>query len=330
MASSFFSSPITSVLISDDVNQRCVDILTNNGLRVVKNTKLTAGELKEQVKHFDALVVRSATKVTREVIESGLASLKLIARAGTGVDNIDVDAASGHGILVMNTLGSNTISATELTCAHICALSRQLTLAAQSMKDGKWERSKFLGSELSGKTLAVIGLGRIGKEVATRMQSFGMRTIGYDPITTASDAAKSSIEFLSLDEIWPQADYITIHVPLLAETKYLIDASVLAKCKRGVKVVNCARGGIVSEEALLEALTSGQCGGAALDCFEQEPSKNMALIGHVNVICTPHLGASTAEAQNRVALDIAEQIVKFAKNQQLIGGVNADKLVKLV
>jgi D-3-phosphoglycerate dehydrogenase len=268
------------------------------------------------------LVVRSATKVTAEVLASAGENLKLVARAGTGVDNIDVEAASRLGVLVMNAVGSNTISAAELTCSMISGLSRNLGLANSSMKQGKWERSKFMGSELYGKTLAVLGLGRIGREVASRMRAFGMRIVGYDPIVTAEQAAAFDIEFLSLEQIWPVADYITIHVPLLAETKNLINRSVMAQCRRGFRVVNCARGGIIEEADLLEALQSGQCGGAGLDVFAEEPTKNFDLINHPNVLCTPHLGASTTEAQNRVALDIAEQIVKFVKHGKLEGGVS--------
>ncbi len=245
-----------------------------------------------------------------------------MARAGTGVDNIDVEAASRLGVLVMNAVGSNTISAAELTCSMIMGLSRNLGLANSSMKAGKWERSKFMGSELFGKTLAVLGLGRIGREVASRMRAFGMRIVGYDPIVTAEQAASFDIEFLSLEQIWPVADYITIHVPLLAETRNLINRHVIAQCKRGFRVVNCARGGIIDEADLLEALQSGQCAGAGLDVFAEEPTQNFDLINHPNVLCTPHLGASTTEAQNRVALDIAEQIVKFVKHGRLEGGVS--------
>lgn len=200
---------------------------------------------------------------------SAASNLKLVARAGTGVDNIDVGAASELGVLVMNAVGSNTISAAELTCAMISSLARNLSLADRSMKDGKWERSKFMGTELYGKTLAILGLGRIGREVAVRMQAFGMKVIGYDPIVTAEDAAKFNIEFKSLEDIWPVADYISIHVPLMPETKDLINAGVLAKCKRGFRLVNCARGGIVQEADLLEAIKSGQCAGAGLDVFSE-------------------------------------------------------------
>lgn len=320
------SNDIKSILITDDVNQKCVDILSNNGFNVTKNIKLTKDELLEEVKKYDCLVVRSATKVTADVLGSAAENLKLVARAGTGVDNIDVDFATEKGILVMNALGSNTISAAELTCAMISAVARHLPQANMSMKEGKWERSKFLGTELYGKTLAVVGLGRIGREVASRMRSFGMEIIGYDPMVSAADAEKHNIKFMGLEEIWPVADYITIHVPFMESTKNLMCEQVFAKCKKGFKLINCARGGIVNETDLLSALNDEKCGGAALDVFEQEPPKCMDLVKHPKFICTPHLGASSVEAQNRVATDIAEQIVKFAKLNKLEGGVNIDKL----
>lgn len=319
---------IKSILISDDVNQKCVDILENNKFAVTKNIKLTKTELLNEVKNYDCLIVRSATKVTSEVLASAASNLKLVARAGTGVDNIDVDFATEKGILVMNALGSNTISAAELTCSMISALARHLPQANASMKEGKWERPKFLGTELYGKTLAVVGLGRIGREVANRMRSFGMEIIGYDPMVSAADAEKHSIKFMELEDLWPVADYITIHVPLMDSTKNLMNSQVFAKCKKGFKLINCARGGIVCEKDLLAALNDQSCSGAALDVFEQEPPKEMDLIQHPKFICTPHLGASSVEAQNRVATDIADQIVKFVKLNKLEGGVNIDKLKK--
>lgn len=319
---------IKNILITDDVNEKCVQILENNDFKVVKNTKLSKEELLNEIKNYDCLVVRSATKVTSDVLTSGAKNLKLVARAGTGVDNIDVNAATNMGILVMNAVGSNTISAAELTCAMISSIARHLPQANASMREGKWERSKFLGTELYGKTLAVVGLGRIGREVAVRMRSFGMRIIGYDPIVTAEEAARHNIEFFSLEQIWPLADYITIHVPLLDETKNLVNSQVMSQCKRGFKLVNCARGGIVDERALLDALNSGQCGGAGLDVFDEEPPKNLDLVRHPAVVSTPHLGASSVEAQNRVAVDIAEQIVRYVRQNKLEGGVNADKLNK--
>ena len=302
--------------------------------------------------------MRSATTVSSDVLKSGVEerNLKLVARAGTGVDNIDVSRATENGVLVMNAVGSNTISAAELTCAMIMNLARRLPQANMSMKEGKWERSKFQGIELFGKTLAIIGLGRIGKEVCIRMKSFGMHVIGYDPIMTAQQAADMGVEFKALDEIWPVADFITIHVPLMPETKGFINESVFNKCKKGFRIINCARGGIIDEADLVKALANGHCAGAGIDVFAevwfdfselfafssqafltsltstlfslQEPTKNFELVNHPNVVCTPHLGASSVEAQNRVAVDIAEQIVKCVRTGVIEGGVNLTELRK--
>lgn len=222
----------------------------------------------------------------------------------------------------MNTPNANTLSAAEHTCALICSLSRSIPSACASIKSGVWERSKYMGEELFGKTLAIIGLGRIGREVAHRMQSFSMKTIGYDPLVTAEQSSTFGVEYFQLEELWPQADYITIHVPLISETKYLINFETLSKCKRGVRIVNVARGGIVDENGLLKALESGQCGGAALDVFEEEPPKDFQLIQHEHVIATPHLGANTKEAQKRVAIELAEQIRDFKLGHSLVGVVN--------
>jgi len=312
---------IHRVLISDDIDGICVDILKAAGVEVTLNPKLSKDQLLKEIETYDALIVRSATKVTKEVIEAGK-NLKLIGRAGTGVDNIDVDEASKRGIVVMNTPAGNSRSAAELTCAMIMGLARHLAPAYASMKAGKWDRKSFMGTEVYGKTLAVIGLGRIGREVADRMRAFGMKTIGYDPIITAEQSKSFGVEWLPLEIIWPQADYITVHVPLLPETENLINASVFAKCKKGVYVINCARGGIIEENDLLEALKNEQCAGAGLDVYLEEPPKNTPLIEHPKVLCTPHLGASTLEAQQRVAGEIAEQIVAVNRRQAILGVVN--------
>lgn len=282
-------------------------------------------ELIAEIKNYDGLVVRSATKVTADVINAA-SNLKIIGRAGTGVDNVDVDSATRKGVIVMNTPSGNTISAAELTCALLMSLSRNVPQAAMSMKQGNWDRKKFMGAELYGKVLGIVGLGRIGKEVATRMQSFGMRTIGYDPITPPEVSAGWGVEQMSLEQLWPQCDYITVHTPLMPSTVGLLNDESFAKCKKGVKVVNCARGGIIDEAALLRALESGQCGGAGLDVFVEEPPKDRALVDHPNVISCPHLGASTKEAQARCGEDIALQIVDMVNGKKLIGAVNAQVL----
>ncbi|XP_034740947.1 D-3-phosphoglycerate dehydrogenase [Etheostoma cragini] len=315
---------IKTVLISESVDPRCKTILEENGIRVTEKQNMKKDELMAEIKDYDGLVVRSATKVTADIINA--ANLKIIGRAGTGVDNVDVDAATKKGIIVMNTPSGNTISAAELTCALLMSLSRNVPQAAMSMKQGSWDRKKFMGAELYGKVLGIVGLGRIGKEVASRMQSFGMRTIGYDPITPPEVTASWGVEQMSLEQLWPQCDYITVHTPLMPSTVGLLNDETFAKCKKGVKVVNCARGGIIDEDALVRALESGQCGGAGLDVFVEEPPKNRSLVDHPNVISCPHLGASTKEAQARCGEDIALQIVDMVKGKKLVGAVNAQVL----
>uniref|UniRef100_A0A8C1V6J7 D-3-phosphoglycerate dehydrogenase n=1 Tax=Cyprinus carpio TaxID=7962 RepID=A0A8C1V6J7_CYPCA len=317
---------VKRVLISESVDPCCKTILQENGIEVTQKQQMTKEELIAEIQNYDGLVVRSATKVTADVVNAG-SNLKIIGRAGTGVDNVDVDAATKRGIIVMNTPSGNTISAAELTCALLMSLSRHIPQAVMSMKDGKWDRKKFMGAELYGKVLGIVGLGRIGKEVATRMQSFGMKTIGYDPITPPEVSASWGVEQMSLEELWPQCDYITVHTPLMPSTTGLLNDTSFAKCKKGVKVVNCARGGIIDEAALLRALESGQCGGAGLDVFVEEPPTGRALVSDPNVISCPHLGASTKEAQARCGKEIALQIVDMATGKALVGAVNAQVLV---
>uniref|UniRef100_A0A672YKF2 phosphoglycerate dehydrogenase n=1 Tax=Sphaeramia orbicularis TaxID=375764 RepID=A0A672YKF2_9TELE len=312
---------VQSVLISESVDPRCRSILEENGIRVTEKHNMKKDELIAEIKDYDGLVVRSATKVTSDIINAA-SNLKIIGRAGTGVDNVDVDAATKKGIIVMNTPSGNTISAAELTCALIMSLSRHVPQAVMSMKAGNWDRKKFMGAELYGKVLGIVGLGRIGKEVASRMQSFGMRTIGYDPITPPEVATSWGVEPMSLEQLWPQCDYITVHTPLMPSTVGLLNDETFAKCKKGVKVVNCARGGIIDEAALLRALESGQCGGAGLDVFIEEPPKDRSLVNHPNVVSCPHLGASTKEAQARCGQDIAQQIVDMVNGKNLVGAVS--------
>ncbi|XP_034042329.1 D-3-phosphoglycerate dehydrogenase [Thalassophryne amazonica] len=316
---------IRNVLISESVDPLCRQILEENGVQVTEKHNMKKDELIAEIKDFDGLIVRSATKVTADIIDAA-ANLKIIGRAGTGVDNVDVDAATKKGIIVMNTPNGNTVSAAELTCAMVMSLARYVPQATMSMKAGNWDRKKYMGAELYGKTLGIIGLGRIGKEVASRMQSFGMKTIGYDPITPSEVSASWGVEHMPLDQLWPQCDYITVHTPLMPSTLGLLNDETFAKCKKGVKVVNCARGGIIDEAALLRALESGQCGGAGLDVFVEEPPKDRSLVDHPNVVSCPHLGASTKEAQVRCGQDIALQIVDVVKGKGLAGAVNAQAL----
>uniref|UniRef100_T1JEE0 D-3-phosphoglycerate dehydrogenase n=1 Tax=Strigamia maritima TaxID=126957 RepID=T1JEE0_STRMM len=295
------------VLISDPISQCCIDILKENNIDVTYKPKLPLEEILKEIPEYEILIVRSGTKVTKEVLNVA-SKLILVGRAGTGVDNVDLDTATRKGVVVMK----------QCTWRKH---NKDIPQACSSMKLSKWERSLFMGTEIHGKTLAIVGLGRVGREVAFRMQAFGMKTIGYDPIVTPEAAKSFGVELFCLEELWPLADFITLHVPLDAQTKHLINDDVFDKCRRGVRVINVARGGIVSEQALLNALQSNKCAGAALDVFAEEPPQNVALIQHPKVICTPHLGANTNEAQLEVSKQMAKQIVEFVNHKALIGVV---------
>lgn len=310
------------ILISDQLEQSCIDILTREHFEVDVRPGISPEDLRKRIGEYDGLVVRSQTKVTAEII-SAATSLQVIGRAGTGVDNIDVDAATRRGILVMNTPGGNTVSAAEHTVSMMMALARNIPQAYASLLRGEWERKRYIGTEVFEKTLGVIGLGKIGREVAARAVGLGMRVIGYDPVIGADAAARQHIELVSLEEIYHRSDFITVHTPLTEETKGLLNDETIALCKRGVRIVNCARGGIVDEAALLRALESGHVGGAAIDVFEQEPPKGNPLLRHDRVIATPHLGASTEEAQEKVAIQIAHQIVDALTGRAFTGVVNS-------
>lgn len=270
---------------------------------------------------YDALVIRSATIVTAAVLAAAK-KLKVVGRAGVGLDNVDIPAATRSGVIVMNTPDGNTISAAEHTVALILALARKIPQAHQSLKEKKWERNKFMGMELYGKTLGVIGLGRIGFEVAKRCRSFEMRILAYDPYATPEKAALVGAELTTVDEILAQADIITVHVPKTKETTNLINAETLKKCKKGVRFVNVARGGIYNEADLAEALKSGQVGGAGIDVFSEEPPTGNPLLDADNVVLTPHLGASTEEAQVNVADVVAKQIVDALHGRTIANAVN--------
>jgi D-3-phosphoglycerate dehydrogenase len=292
------------------------DSLAEEGINILKSSKdfivdvkvgLKPPDLKVIVGDYDALVVRSATKVTQEVIEAG-AKLKLIGRAGVGLDNVDLKAATAKGIIVMNTPGGNTISTAEHTMSMILSLSRSIPQADQSMKKNEWRRKDFMGVELYNKTIGIIGLGRIGIEVAKRCLSFGMRVKAYDPFLSKEVADQLGVELMKLDELYKSADYITVHVPLTEETKGMISDKQFEVMKPGARVINCARGGIIDEAALARALESGKVAGAALDVYVEEPPKDLKLAKFNNVVLTPHLGASTEEAQINVAIEVAHQI----------------------
>lgn len=314
------------ILISDSIDKSCVAILERFGYEVTHKPGMTADQIKNEIANYNALIVRSETKVSADLIAS-MKEMEIIGRAGTGVDNIDVNAATRRGIIVMNTPGGNTISAAEHTMALMLSMCRSIPQANISLREAKWERKKFQGTELSGKTLGVVGLGKIGREVASRSKAFGMRIIGYDPLLSDDAASKLGIELTDLDKLFSDSDIITLHVPLSSETKYLISSQTLKKCKDGVKIINCARGGIIKESDLVEAIDSGKVSAAAIDVFEKEPPDfSQRIFNHPKVICTPHLGASTEEAQEKVAIQIAEQIHDFFRHKKMYGVVNASGL----
>lgn len=297
------------VIVSDPISETGLRALhAHPDFDVKQRTDLTAEELTDQIKDYDALIVRSRTKVTAELIQAA-DRLKVIARAGVGVDNINIDAATEKGIIVINAPAGNTIAATEHTLAMMLALARNIPQAYDSLTSGQWERKRFKGVELYQKTLGIIGMGRIGTEVAKRAKSFQMNILGYDPFLTEDRAKKLGIMKAGLGEIAEKADFITVHTPLTAETRGLINAEYLAKTKKGVRLINCARGGIIDEQALVDAVNSGHVAGAAIDVFEHEPPENTELTHHPNIIVTPHLGASTEEAQEKVAQSVSEEIV---------------------
>ena len=317
------------VLVSDTISDKGLEILKSSpALEVTYKPGLKEAELAAEIPGYDALVIRSGSKVTAQVIEAshaGGGKLKVIGRAGIGVDNVDVPAASKRGIVVMNTPTGNAVTTAEHAISLIFSVARRVPQATASMKQGKWEKTKFSGRELAGKTLGVLGLGNIGRIVADRAKGLKMNVVAYDPVLSADRAAALGVELVSLDELWSRADVITAHTPLTAETKGLVNDASIAKMKKGVLLVNAARGGIYDEGALLRGLESGKIGGVALDVFVEEPPKaesTLALLKHDLVICTPHLGASTEEAQERVVLEIAEQVVAYLTTGTITNAVN--------
>ena len=311
------------VLVSDRIAPEAIERLAAvEGLEVDNAPGLSAEELKGHLADAAGIVVRSATKLTAELL-AGAPELRAIVRAGVGVDNVDVAAASRRGILVMNTPGGNTLSTAEHTMALLLALSRNVYPACRSLKEGQWERKLFMGTQLAGKTIGVIGLGRIGMEVARRAAAFGMTVLASDPYITPGRAQKEPITLVQdLDELYAQADYITVHVPATAKTRGMLGAPQFARMKPGVKVINCARGGIIDEGDLLEAIRSGKVAGAALDVYEQEPPARRELVDLEQVLCTPHLGASTEEAQLNVALEAVGQMADALLHGRIRNAVN--------
>ncbi len=316
------------VLISDDLSQEATTILQRlPGAHVDVKVGLKPAELKEIIGDYDALAVRSATKVTADIL-SAAGKLRVIGRAGTGVDNIDLEAATRRGVVVMNAPGGNTVSVAEHTFALLLALARQIPDASQSTRGGKWEKKKFsAGREVQGKTLGVVGTGNIGGVVVRRAIAFGMKVIGFDPFLTAEAAQKLGVQLVTLDELFAQSDAITLHVPLTEQTKNMVDAARIARMKPGALLVNCARGGLVDEVALADALKAGKLGGAALDVFEKEPpAADHPLFSCPNFIATPHLGGSTEDAQASVAVIVAEAMVDYLSTGTVRNAVNVPSL----
>ncbi len=298
------------VLISDNLSPVGVEILKKAGFEVDARSKTTPEEIEKIIGGYDALIIRSATKVTKELLGKAI-KLKIVGRAGSGLDNVDIAAATKKGVVVMNTPGGNTVTTAEHTIGMLFACARMIPQAYASLKEGKWEKKRFEGVELYDKTLGIVGLGAIGGVVASRAVGLGMRVLAYDPFISAEKAKSLGIELVDLSTIYKLSDFITFHTPKTKETANLINKNTIAKMKDGVRIINCARGGIVNEQDLYEALKSGKVASAAFDVFEKEPPENHPLLTLDNFIATPHLGASTREAQENVAVAIAEQIVDY-------------------
>lgn len=309
------------VLISDKLSARAVEIFKENGVEADVKTGMTSEELAKCIGNYDGLAIRSATKVTKDIIDKAK-KLKVIGRAGIGVDNVDVPAATAKGIVVMNTPFGNSITTAEHAIALMFALARQIPQANISTHAGKWEKNRFMGVELSAKTLGLIGCGNIGSIVADRAQGLKMRVIVYDPYLTEERAKELNVEKVKLDELLKRSDFISLHTPLNESTRNILSKETLKKAKKGVRIINCARGGLVDEKALREAIESSHVAGAAFDVFEEEPATDNVLFGLENVVCTPHLGASTAEAQEKVALQVAEQMADFLINGTVTNALN--------
>jgi len=310
------------VLITDPLSEFGIQqLLDASDVEVVRQTNLSPDELLEIIGDYDALLVRSQTQVTAEVLAAGK-KLKAVGRAGVGVDNIDINAATQAGVPVINAPDGNTISTAEHSFAMLMAVARNIPQAHKKLVDGTWDRKSFQGVELNNKVLGIIGMGRIGSEVAKRAKAFGMTVMGYDPFMTEERAQKMGVTNATVDEIARNADFITVHTPLTKETRYIISTKEFAKMKNGVRLINCARGGIIDEKALFEAITSGKVAGAALDVYEVEPPVDNPLVGLPQVVTTPHLGASTVEAQENVAVDVSEEILKVLRGEAFKNAVN--------
>jgi D-3-phosphoglycerate dehydrogenase len=310
------------VLIADKLSAAAQKVFEERGIETDIKVGLDKDELAAIIDQYDGLAVRSATKVTEKVLAGVSERLKVIGRAGIGVDNIDVPVATAKGIIVMNTPFGNSITTAEHAIAMLMALARQIPAADRSTQDGKWEKSKFMGVEVTGKTLGIIGCGNIGSIVANRARGLAMRVVAYDPFLTPERARDLGVEKVELDTLFRRADFITLHTPLTEKTKYIINPEAFEKVKKGVRIINCARGGLIDEPALAEAIRSGLVAGAALDVLETEPANDNPLFGLPNVICTPHLGAATSEAQENVAVQVAEQMADYLLHGAITNAVN--------
>lgn len=304
------------VLIADSLSPQAVERLQAGGVQADDRSGIDAAELLTALPDYDALIVRSRTKVTAEVLAAG-AKLKVVGRAGVGVDNIDVKAAAARGVAVVNTPTSTSVAVAELTFALLLALLRQVPRADAGMKAGAWDKKSLEGTELAGKTLGILGLGNIGAQVAKRAAAFDMTVLGFDPLLDDKTIQTRGALAAKLDELYAQSDIITLHLPLLAETRGMLNDISFEKMKRGVYLVCAARGGVIDEEALLRALNTGQVAGAALDVFEKEPPGASPLVTHARVVATPHIGAQTEEAQGRAALDVADEILNALQGRPL-------------
>lgn len=311
------------VLVSDPVSDLGISLLMEApDIAVDKKTGLSEDELVTIIGDYDALLVRSQTRVTERIMNAGK-QLKVIGRAGVGVDNIDLDAATRRGIIVINAPDGNTITTCEHTFAMMMALARHIPQAYQKTVSGVWDRKSFVGVELRNKVLGVLGMGRIGSEVAARAKAFGMTVYGYDPFLTEERAEKLGVRIATVDEVIRDADFITVHTPLTPETRHMIGKDQLSRAKKGVRIINCARGGIIDEKALVEAIDAGIVAGAAFDVFEEEPpAPDHPFLSHPKIIVTPHLGASTVEAQENVAIDVSEQLLHILRGEPFKNAVN--------
>ncbi len=315
------------ILLSDNVDPVCEAAFAERGIEAFRKTGLSEKELFDEIADYDGIVVRSSTTVSAALIEAA-DNLKVIGRAGVGVDNIDISAATASGVLVMNTPDGNTVSTAEHTCGMILALARNIAQSVQKVKAGGWDRKKYMGSEVYGKTLGIIGLGKIGSEVARRMQEFDMHIKAYDPFSSTEKADRLGIELVEMEELLGSSDFITVHTPLTEKTKGLISMQNADQLKKGVRLVNCARGGIYKEEDLVQLLDEGIVDGIALDVYSQEPPNEQLreILKHPKIICTPHLGASTEEAQEKVAEQIARQMADALEGKSYKGSLNGKSI----